>query len=98
MSTASGPFETDMYSEPLPLVTAERFGSYLRASGGDVSDAFALYEWNMHAAASIIELTSMVEVSAARRCIMARRRAPRSARISGHPEGPRPSDSTRSTA
>ncbi len=64
MSTTSSPFGTDMYSELLPLVTAERLGSYLRASGGDVSDAFALYEWNMRAAASIMELTSMVEVLA----------------------------------
>ena len=53
MSTASGPFEPDLYSQLLPLVTAERLGSYLRASGGDVSDAFALYEWNMRAAASV---------------------------------------------
>jgi hypothetical protein len=53
-----------MYSELLPLVTAERLGSYLRASGGDVSDAFALYEWNMRAAASVMELTSMLEVLA----------------------------------
>jgi hypothetical protein len=64
VSTASGPFEPDLYSELLPLVTAERLGSYLRASGGDVSDAFALYEWNMRAAASVMELTSMVEVLA----------------------------------
>lgn len=64
MSTASSPFETETYSQLLPLVTAERLGSYLRASGGDVSDAFALYEWNMRAAASIMELTSMVEVLA----------------------------------
>ena len=64
MSTASGPFEPDLYSQLLPLVTAERLGSYLRASGGDVSDAFALYEWNMRAAASVMELTSMVEVLA----------------------------------
>jgi len=62
--TASGHFEPDLYSELLPLVTAERLGSYLRASGGDVSDAFALYEWNMRAAASVMELTSMVEVLA----------------------------------
>jgi hypothetical protein len=62
VSIASGPSEPDLHSELLPLVTAERLGSYLRASGGDVSDAFALYEWNMRAAASVMELTSMVEV------------------------------------
>ena len=54
----------DSYREILPLVTAERLGSYLRASCGDISHAFALYEWNMRAAASIMELTSMVEVLA----------------------------------
>lgn len=64
MSTAPGDFEHDSYSDLLPLVTAERLGSYLRACGGDVADAFALYEWNMRAAASIMELTSMVEVLA----------------------------------
>lgn len=47
MSAAPGDFERDLYIELLPLVTAERLGSYLRASGGDVADAFALYEWNM---------------------------------------------------
>lgn len=64
MSTASGSFDTDSYNELVPLVTAERLGSYLRASEGDISDAFALYEWNMRAAASVMELTSMVEVLA----------------------------------
>lgn len=64
MSTTSGASEPDEYSELLPLVTAERLGSYLRASGGDIADAFALYEWNMRAAASVMELTSMVEVLA----------------------------------
>jgi len=64
VSTAPGPFEPDMYVDLLPLVTAERLGSYLRASGGNVADAFALYEWNMRAAASVMELTSMIEVLA----------------------------------
>ncbi|MGA1826805.1 hypothetical protein [Microbacterium sp.] len=63
MSTTPGHSSVN-YSALLPLVTAERLGSYLRASGGDVSDAFALYEWNMRAAASAMELTSMVEVLA----------------------------------
>lgn len=64
MSTTPGPFEPDMYVDLLPLVTAERLGSYLRASGGNVADAFSLYEWNMRAAASVMELTSMIEVLA----------------------------------
>jgi hypothetical protein len=46
----------------LRLITTERLGSYLRASAGDVADAFALYEWNMKVSASVVELTSMVEV------------------------------------
>lgn len=62
MSTASGHLGPDLYVDLLPLVTSERLGSYLRASGGDVTDAFVLYEWNMRAAASVMELTSMVEV------------------------------------
>lgn len=62
MSTARGPSNPDINVDLLPLVTSERLGSYLRASGGDVADAFALYEWNMRAAASVMELTSMIEV------------------------------------
>jgi hypothetical protein len=45
-------------------VTAERLGSYARATDGGTAAAFALYEWNMRAAASVMELTSMVEVIA----------------------------------
>jgi len=62
VSTASGHFPPERYDDVLPLVTSERLGSYLRATGGNVEDAFALYEWNMRAAASVMELTSMVEV------------------------------------
>jgi hypothetical protein len=62
VSTTSGPREADDYYELLQLVTAERLGSYLRASGGRVADAFALYEWNTRASSSVIELASMVEV------------------------------------
>ncbi len=62
MSTSSGFVETDTYLDLLPLVTAERLGSYLHTCGGGVPEAFELYEWNMRAAASVMELTSMVEV------------------------------------
>ncbi|GAA1817930.1 hypothetical protein [Agromyces neolithicus] len=62
MSTESSEFDPRKYDELLPLVTGERLGSYLRASGGGVVDAFHLYEWNMHTSASVMELTSMVEV------------------------------------
>lgn len=47
--------------ELLPLVTGERLGSYVRAGGG-VVDAFRLYEWNMRATASVMELTGMADV------------------------------------
>lgn len=44
------------------LLTEERLGSYLAASGGDISAAFVLYEWNMDASAAAISLSAMVEV------------------------------------
>lgn len=44
------------------LLTAERLGSYLRWSRGDVETAFALYEWNMTASAAVMHTTGMVEV------------------------------------
>lgn len=62
MSKQTPRLTAEDYNALLPLVTAERLGSYLRASGGGISDAFDLYEWNMRAAAGVLELTSMVEV------------------------------------
>lgn len=50
------------YADLLPLVTAERLGSYVRATNGTMADAFALYEWNTRASAGVIELSSMLEV------------------------------------
>lgn len=44
------------------LLTAERLGSYLHWSGGDLGVAFALYEWNMSASAAVMHTTGMVEV------------------------------------
>jgi len=44
------------------LLTAERLGSYLHWSGGDLEAAFALYEWNMSASAAVMHTTGMVEV------------------------------------
>jgi len=44
------------------LLSAERLGSYLRWSGGDLPAAFALYEWNMTASAAVMHTTGMVEV------------------------------------
>ncbi|MFT3798902.1 hypothetical protein [Microbacterium sp.] len=55
-------FSESDYDDLLSLVTAERLGSYVRATGGTTAEAFALYEWNMRASASIIELSSIVEV------------------------------------
>lgn len=62
MSTAPAALTGEDYEAFLPLVTAERLGSYVRAANGSTTDAFALYEWNMKPAASVMELTSMVEV------------------------------------
>lgn len=44
------------------LVTAERLSSYEAACPKNLEHAFHLYEWNMHAAGSILSLASMVEV------------------------------------
>lgn len=54
----------EQYESLLPLATAERLGSYSRATEADITATFGLYEWNMRAAASVMELTSMVEVIA----------------------------------
>ena len=62
MSTEQASLTPDDYQALLPLVTAERLGSYVRATSGTTTDAFELYEWNMRAAASVMQLTSMVEV------------------------------------
>lgn len=50
------------YSALSGLLTAERLGSYLSWSGGDLEEAFALYEWNMTASAAVMHTTGMVEV------------------------------------
>lgn len=50
------------YANLSQLLTSERLGSYLHWSGGDVAAAFALYEWNMAAAAAVTHTTGMVEV------------------------------------
>lgn len=44
------------------LLSAERLGSYVAAVGGDLEEAFALYEWNIEASAAALSLTAMVEV------------------------------------
>lgn len=50
------------YGVVMGLVTRERMGSYLSAVNGDVELAFARYEWNIQASASVIGLSSVVEV------------------------------------
>ena len=64
MSTDRAVLSAEEYETLLPFVTAERLGSYSRATAGGTAAASALYEWNMRAAASVMELTSMVEVIA----------------------------------
>lgn len=50
------------YDRLRDLLSAERLGSYLKAANGDLEDAFALYEWNIEAAASALSMAAMVEV------------------------------------
>ncbi|SOC89678.1 hypothetical protein SAMN05660766_3410 [Curtobacterium sp. 314Chir4.1] len=45
------------------LITVERLRSYTERTGSS-ADALRLYEWNMRAAASVMELTGVVEVMA----------------------------------
>ena len=44
------------------FITSERLASYFTDTDGSVRQALHLYEWNMRASASVLELTSMVEV------------------------------------
>lgn len=46
------------------LLTRQRLGSYLSASGGDIDAAIALYDWNIEASGALLSLVSMVEVVA----------------------------------
>ena len=50
------------YERLRDLLSAERLGSYLSASDGDLEEAFALYEWNIEASAAALSLSAMVEV------------------------------------
>src|SRR6476661_6896252 len=59
MSHRGGPVN---YEQLRDLLSAERLGSYLAASGGDVEEAFKLYEWNIDVAGAALSLTAMVEV------------------------------------
>jgi len=44
------------------LLTLERLESYLSATGGDLSAALRLYEWNSAATGSLLSTTGLVEV------------------------------------
>ena len=44
------------------LITRPRLSSYLRATGDDLSKALALYEWNGHADAALVQTAALVEV------------------------------------
>ena len=59
---AGGAASARDYQALSDLLTAERLGSYLRWSGGDMEAAFTLYEWNMTASAAVMHTTGMVEV------------------------------------
>jgi hypothetical protein len=45
------------YERLRDLLSAERLGSYLSASDGDLEEAFALYEWNIEASAAALSLS-----------------------------------------
>ena len=49
---SASPGEWD-YAVIRDRVTAERLGSYLAATGGDLERAFQLYEWNIRASAGV---------------------------------------------
>lgn len=57
-----GPRARWNYEAIRDCLTSERLGSYLSATDDDLVGAFQLYEWNMQASASMLSLTSMVEV------------------------------------
>lgn len=59
MSHRGGPVDHEQLRE---LLSAERLGSYLAASRGEVDGAFELYEWNIDVAGAALSLTAMIEV------------------------------------
>lgn len=61
MSTPSHPPGWD-YAVIRDHITVSRLGSYLAANDGRLADAFALYEWNIEAAAAVMSTAAMVEV------------------------------------
>jgi len=62
MSTEGSPPGSWTYAALRCHLTVERLGSYDRAAGGDLEQAFRLYEWNIEAAAAVMTTTAMVEV------------------------------------
>lgn len=54
--------ETVNYERLRELLSAERLGSYVAATGGDLRGAFELYEWNIEASAASVSLAAIVEV------------------------------------
>lgn len=62
MSRPQSPRHSLSSTDLIPFLSHERMGSYLSASKNDQEQALLLYEWNMDAAASIMHLSSMVEV------------------------------------
>ena len=44
------------------LITRDRLGSYLTATGSDLQRALALYDWNTRASAAVLATSAMVEV------------------------------------
>lgn len=60
--SSAGAISSWDYAAVRACLTSERLGSYFASCGNDLDEVFRLYEWNMHASASMLTLTSMVEV------------------------------------
>ena len=52
-----------LYRSAIDALSADRFGPYLRASGGDPSQALELYHWNMRVSGALYEALHIVEVA-----------------------------------
>lgn len=63
MASSSSPNSTPTWDPSVvaDFITAPRLSSYLRAANGDLATALALYEWNSHADAALVQTAALVE-------------------------------------
>lgn len=52
-----------LFEAAISAISDDRFGSYLRAAGGNRSKGLHLYHWNMRASAAIYETLHIVEIA-----------------------------------